>query len=140
METIRQQIDKLNISEQDKKCRRFGKTIQKDEPDKMSYNLKKFLMMKEKNDQKNAMKYASKRLAEFKVSKKIKAKEDFDKRYEEYVSSMFKVEWKKLNKALKQNRINKYTKETKLHIDQLDLKTVVYDTNKGEITLIELKK
>ena len=109
-----------------KKKKKKKKKIKKKIWEKISHDLKEYLMIKRNTEFKNNLRLKSKRLAS-KEKKYTGNKEDFYKKLEQQQNDIFKKRWTSLSKHIKINRINKYFKDNKINDEKylFDLKKLI---------------
>lgn len=115
-------INDINLIERNKKNKKNKKIeIQSDE--KITHELKEYLMLKRNTEFKNNLRLKSKRLAT--NEKKFKGDEkDFFEKLKKKEIEIFQKRWTSLGKNIQINRINKYFKDNEIKNDKylLDLK------------------
>ncbi len=130
------------------KIKKKKKNKKKEIEEKISYDLKKYLIMKRNIEFKNNLRLKSKRLAS-KEKEYIGHKEEFYKKLEQQQNKIFQKRWTSLSKHIKINRINKYFKDNKINdekyflnikklIENKKLKNfVIYNETNGYIEIIK---
>ena len=139
-------INDINFIENKKKKKNKKKIEKKEE--KISHDLKEYLMMRRNTEFKNNLRLKSKRLAS-KEKQYIGDKKEFYKKLEQQQNEIFCKRWTSLSKNIKINRINKYFKDNKIKdekylfdlkklIEEKKLKNfVIYNETNGHIETIK---
>ena len=137
----------LKIKKKKKKKKKNKKKIEKKE-EKISHDLKEYLMMRRNTEFKNNLRLKSKRLAS-KEKQYTGDKKEFYKKLEQQQNEIFCKRWTSLSKNIKINRINKYFKDNKIKdekylfdlkklIEEKKLKNfVIYNETNGHIETIK---
>ena len=124
MDLCLKKIDDINLIENKKKNKNKKKKEKNEE--KISHDLKEYLMMRRNVEFKNNLRLKSKRLAT--NNKNYTGdKKEFYKKLDEQNNKFFQKKWTSLRKDVKINRINKYFKDNKINDEKylFDLKKLI---------------
>jgi len=118
-------INDINLIEKNKKNKKNKKIEIKNE-EKITHDLKEYLMLRRNTEFKNNLRLKSKRLAD-KNKMFLGNKKDFFEKLKKKENEIFQKKWTSLGKNIKINRINKYFKEKNINDDKLlvDLKVLL---------------
>ncbi len=125
MDLCLKKIDDINLIE-NKKKNKNKKKIEKNE-EKISHDLKEYLMMRRNETFKNNLRLKSKREEKTNNKNYTGDKKEFYKKLDEQNNKFFQKKWTSLRKDVKINRINKYFKDNKINDEKylFDLKKLI---------------